>query len=155
MIKYTIGSYDILRAKDLDKLDEKIQESKALGAEYFALGIYSDKLMEELGMTTPLKSIEDRMAIMSQIRGIDFVFPVESLRLEDQRDGINAAYKDFLEKKRNSTDVAKPYKLGYAPGTYDLFHAGHLENLLLASALALATVNGLFIIRFKSSASLS
>lgn len=39
------------------------------------------------------------------------------------------------EKKQEEIDAKteKKYKIGYAPGTYDLFHLGHLENILEAA----------------------
>ena len=40
MIAYASGVFDILRAKDLQDLDKKIQLSKQEGAEFFGVGIY-------------------------------------------------------------------------------------------------------------------
>lgn len=134
MISYTCGLFDILRAKDLQDLDQQIQLSKEQGAQYFAIGIYDETLSEKLGLNTPLKSLEDRMNIMRQIRGIDFVFPVFTLEEKVLKKNIKEAYKEFLEsQKNNEKNEKKKYKIAYAPGTYDLFHAGHLENLLIAS----------------------
>lgn len=135
MIAYTCGAYDILRAKDLQELDRQIQLSKQDGSEFFGLGIYDNNLCENLGLNTPLKSLEDRMNIMKCIRGIDFVFPVSSLHEDILKDTVRQAYQSYSEQKKSKKPASKKeFELGYAPGTYDLFHAGHLENLTIASS---------------------
>lgn len=134
MVVYKIGSYDILRAENLRKLDKEIQKSKEKGADIFALGIYDDNLCEALGLDKPLKSLEDRMKIMEQIRGIDFVFPVSSLDEEIMEAKVKEYYELYTQKiKNNKVQNEKQFNIGYAPGTYDLFHAGHLENLMIAA----------------------
>lgn len=135
MVAYTYGIYDILRAKDLQELDRQIQLSKQDGAKFFGLGIYDNNLCENLGLNTPLKSLEDRMSIMKCIRGVDFVFPVISLHEDILKDSITQAYQTYCEQKSSQQQVVeKDFEFGYAPGTYDLFHAGHLENLTIASS---------------------
>ena len=134
MLVFTMDVYDIMKAKDLQGLDMKIQKSKEKGAEIFALGIYADNVCEDLGLDKPLKSIEDRMKIMEQIRGIDFVFPVYSLDEESIEATVKEYYELYIQKiKNNKVQNKKQYNIGYAPGTYDLFHAGHLENLMIAA----------------------
>ena len=125
MIAYASGVFDILRAKDLQDLDKKIQLSKQEGAEFFGVGIYENELCENLGFNTPLKSLEDRMNIMKYIRGVDFVFPVKSLHEDILKDSVKEGYKEFQKQKelRPKMEIDKKYQLGYAPGTYDLFHA--------------------------------
>lgn len=144
MIAYTYGIYDILRAKDLQELDKQIQFSKQDGEEYFALGIYDDNLCENLGFNKPLKNLEDRMNIMKYIRGVDFVFPLTSLHEDILKSNIRQAYQNFIAEKTSTKPATKKeYELGYAPGTYDLFHAGHLENLTIAASQCQKLVVGI------------
>lgn len=111
--------------------------AKHLGAECIALAIYDDQLREALGLGKPLKTIEERMKIMEQIKGVDLVFVVSSLQKDIVKESAEKAYKIYEQNKKlengKSKVKNKKFKLGYAPGTYDLFHAGHLENLLLAA----------------------
>ena len=133
-VAYSYGVYDILRAKDLRDLDKTIQMSKEKGNEAFGLGIYDSSLCQVMGTNEPLKSLEDRMQIMKQIRGVDFVFPLVSLDKNIIRKEIEEEYSKFLEKLNGAKEnQPKKYDIGYAPGTYDLFHAGHLENLMIAA----------------------
>ena len=94
-------------------------------------------MCEVLGLGKPLKNIDERMKIMEQIRGVDFVFRVSSLQKDLVKENAEKSYRiyDYYKKLETCKNQVsnKKYKLGYAPGTYDLFHAGHLENLLLAS----------------------
>ncbi len=136
MIAYSTGAYDILRENDLKDIDKQIQKSKEKGIENFAIGIYEDNLCQALGLNKPLKSIEDRMKIMEKIRGVDFVFSIPSLDEKIVKEKIKEAFTEYNENKKKLQKAqvsSKKYQLGYAPGTYDLFHAGHLENLTIAS----------------------
>lgn len=78
MIGYTSGSWDILRCEDLKRLDRTIQISNDKGNKLFAIGIYDDNVCQALGLNKPIKPLEDRMKIVEQLRGVDFVFPVIS-----------------------------------------------------------------------------
>lgn len=131
---YSCGTCDILRAEDLRKLDKLIQLSKEKGATYFGIGIYDSNVCEHLGTGTPLKSLEDRMSIMEQIIGVDFVFPIHTLDKKVLSSTAEKCFKEYMQnKKKNANSTAKKYSIVYAPGTYDLFHAGHLENLSIAA----------------------
>lgn len=136
-IAYRTGAYDILRAKDLQDLDRQIQMSKEFDPDcIFALGIYDDNLCQVLGMNKPIKSTEDRAKIMEQIRGVDFTFIVPSTDFDVQESRLREAYLEFRRRKEQEAIIGestKKYIVGYAPGTYDLFHLGHLENILEAS----------------------
>lgn len=135
MIAYSMGAYDILREEDLQEIDKQIQLSKENGIENFAIGVYDEELCQAMGLNKPLKSVEDRLKIMSYIRGVDFVFPISSLEPKLIKERIKKAFQAFEKSKEIKKDEkSKKYDLGYAPGTYDLFHAGHLENLLIASS---------------------
>ena len=135
MLAYEMGPYDMLRADDLDEIDKQIQLSREQGIKNFAIGIYDDNVCQALNINKPIKSLKDRMEIMKYIRGVDFVFPVHSLDKKVLEQDITKAFEEFKKeqnKKKEKQD--KKYDLAYAPGTYDLFHAGHLENLLIASS---------------------
>lgn len=134
MIGYICGVFDILRAKDLQNLDMQIQLSKQDGADSFGVGIYEKELCENLGLNAPLKDIEDRMKIIQQIIGVDFVFKVPTLDKKIVQKNAEQAYKvyKYLNQTRINSNKKKDYEIAYAPGTYDLFHAGHLENLTIA-----------------------
>lgn len=134
MLGYISGEYDILRAKDLRKIDEAVQINRTKGNKYFAVAIYDTELCSRLGMDTPLKSTEDRAKIMEQIEGVDFTFIVDSAEESEIVKKATEAYHEFLRKRETIKPLGtKKYKTVYVPGTYDLFHAGHLENLLEAS----------------------
>lgn len=133
MVSYTLGVWDILRSENLDKLDRTIQLTREENDSIeFGVGIYDENICEELGVDKPIKSLEDRMEIMKQIIGVDFVFPVKSLDKDVIKKNVVNAYEAY-KKEKEQGKKPKQYKLGYAPGTYDLFHAGHLENLMIAS----------------------
>ena len=133
-IGYYYGAYDILRAADLRNLDRQIQIQKANGSKLFAVGIYEDGLCQALGFNKPIKSIEDRMQIMSQMRGVDFVFPISSLDETIIKERLKLALREHNRNRVPTTVEEKKYDVGYAPGTYDLFHTGHLENLTIAAS---------------------
>lgn len=143
MLGYVSGAYDILRAKDLQTLDEIIQQNKEIGNQYFAVAIYEDELCERLGLNTPLKSLEDRLNIMKEISGVDFTFAISSLDKKVIQKNAQEAFKLYKEAmKVKNKSVTKKYNVSYVPGTFDLFHAGHLENLLEASKLSKKIVVG-------------
>ena len=130
-IDYTIGLYDIIREKDLNKLKKNIINSEK---KLFGVGVYDSSICETLCVDEPIKSLEDRMQIIQQIKGVDFVFPVKSLDLEEIKEELLKVCKNQIKetKKTKKQNSSKKYKLGYVPGTFDLFHCGHLENLMIA-----------------------
>lgn len=136
-IVYRTGAYDILRAKDLQDLDKEIQMSKEFEPDcVFALGIYDDNLCQALGMNRPIKSTDDRVKIMEAIRGVDFAFSISSKDEKIVESKLIESYKEYVTREKEveiKKETKKKYKVAYAPGTYDLFHAGHLENLLEAA----------------------
>ena len=88
-------------------------------------------------MNKPIKTTEDRVKIMEQIRGVDFTFSIPSTDKKILESRLMSAYEEYQVRKQQEEtkeNVKKKYKVGYAPGTYDLFHLGHLENLLEASS---------------------
>lgn len=99
MLGYISGEYDILRAKDLRKIDEAVQINRAKGNKYFAVAIYDTELCSRLGMDTPLKSTEDRAKIMEQIEGVDFTFIVDSAEESEIVKKATEAYHEFLRKR--------------------------------------------------------
>lgn len=107
MLGYVSGEYDILRAKDLRKLDEMIQKNKEKGNKYFSVAIYQNELCEELGMDTPLKSAEDRAKIMEQITGVDFTFIIDSLEEQKIRDKALTAFEEYQERKKEENEKKK------------------------------------------------
>lgn len=133
MLGYISGVYDILRQTDLRKIDETIQINLEKGNEYFALAIYNDELCKELGYE-PLKSAQERIKIAKYLSGVDFAFEVSSKDpLEIRETAQRALHKYLIELEKDKGEKEKEYDIVYAPGTYDLFHAGHLENLLEAA----------------------
>lgn len=136
MIAFSCDDWDEITTEKLKKLDMDIFIAKHLGTECIGVGIYDDQLREALGLGKPLKTIEERMKIMEQIRGVDFVFIVSSLQKDIVNENAEKAYKIYEQNKKLENEKKqvekKKYEYGYAPGTYDLFHYGHLKNLLEA-----------------------
>lgn len=76
------------------------------------------------------------MKIMQNIIGVDFVFPVHTLEQKILEATVKKYFDKYVEEKKkiqNKPKKEKKYSTVYSPGTYDLFHAGHLENLSIAA----------------------
>lgn len=111
---YICDSCEFITVELLERI-EKVRE----GCEVLGIGIYSDELLQRQLNRRPLRPYEERAKIMSYIKGIDFVFEVTD------ESSIEIKKEDFYYTNLKT----KKYKIGYAPGTYDLLHQGHIEHL--------------------------
>lgn len=129
---FIYGDYDIIRGEELELIERAAQLNREKGKKYLGVGILASELMEE----GTLKSTSDRMKIVLALRGVDFVFEVTEEQLQDREKMLEAAelaYQKFIksyeETKIQTREDNRKYEYIYLPGTWDLFHIGHLENL--------------------------
>lgn len=125
---FIYGDYDIIRREDLEKIEIASQINRENGKKYLGIGILSSELIE--GGT--LKSTNDRIRIALALRGVDFAFEVteEELKNRDKMfEKAEEAYQKFIKENSNEQSPERKYEYIYLPGTWDLFHTGHLENL--------------------------
>ncbi len=126
---YTIGIFDIICRDIRMKIKEQTQEN-----EIYGLGVYTDKYCEDELMTYPMKTTEERMKIAKYLEGVDFVFEVNTKNEQEIEEAARKAYLDYIEMQKRKQEEKK-YKVGFVIGSFDVFHAGHLENLMLAKQI--------------------
>lgn len=81
-----------------------------------AIKIATDEEIEKLSGRKAFKDIQQRISIVKSIKGVNYILYGEKLiKVENRKP------KKFHK-----------YKLGYVPGTYDLLHSGHIENIKYA-----------------------
>lgn len=124
-----IGIFDTI-TKDIRKsVLENSKESKILG-----VGVYTDEYCESTFFSSPLKSTEHRMQIAQGLTGVRFTFPVNTSNPKEIEKLADEAYNDYINEIK-LLDGIKKYKAGFVIGSFDLFHAGHLQNITLASEM--------------------
>ncbi len=124
------GIFDFI-VKDIRKA---IKETRMKNDKPVGVGVYTTEYCEENFFTKPYKSLEHRKEIASGLEGVDFVFEVNSKDQEEVENIKNKALNEYLERK-NKEEEPKKYKLGFIIGSFDVFHAGHNENIELSSEL--------------------
>ena len=115
-VGYILDGVEFIKSELLLKIQE--HEGKYCN---FGIGVYSDHVFERVYGRKPLKTYKERSHLASCIKGVDFVWEVNEL---DESEILTEPplYEDDGQPK--------PYHVVYAPGSYDLFHEGHLEHLL-------------------------
>ena len=126
---YTIGIFDVICRDIRKKIKEQTQSEGVYG-----LGVYTDRYCENELMTLPMKTTEERMNIARYFEGVNFVFPVDSRDEQKIEDAARSAYLNYIEEQKKKNEDKK-YKAGFVIGSFDVFHAGHLENLMLAKEM--------------------
>ena len=126
--KYTYikGIFDVITKEVREKIKMSKEEGKPLG-----IGVFSDEYCEDTIFTKPTKELEYRLSVAEGFSGVDFVFPIQ---LGERIDEIaENAYNEYLVKIKEATSKKEEFKAGIVIGSYDLLHAGHIENIKLAS----------------------
>lgn len=115
-VGYILDGVEFIKSELLLKIEE--HEGKYCS---FGIGVYSDQVFEQVYGRKPLKTYKERAHLASCIKGVDFVWEVNELE-QPEVETEPPLYVDDGQPK--------PYHVVYAPGSYDLFHEGHLEHLL-------------------------
>lgn len=111
---YVIDSCEIITIELIRKIEETREECSILG-----VGVYSDEAFTKKEGRRPMRPYCERAQIISFIKGVDFVFEVT--------DETAISFKK--EQYYYNNPKTKQFHIGYAPGTYDLLHQGHIEHL--------------------------
>lgn len=129
-ISYICLPCQFLTKEFVSKVKELKQKNSILG-----VGIYSDDLIEILLKRKPVTNLSDRKIMAENVEGVDFVFEVPTLNKEIINNRVEEAYSKHLKGEQESrNNERKLYKIGYVPGTYDLLHPGHIENIMIAKS---------------------
>lgn len=102
---------------DLIEAVEKFREQY----EVVGIGVHSDEFFRKIMGRPPVKPYKERARMANAIKGVDYVFELTSEKLGIPKKELPLYEEDETEKR---------YHVAYAPGTYDLFHEGHLQHLL-------------------------
>lgn len=86
-----------------------------------AMGVYTDEAFERIFNRKPIKPYEERARLADSIKGVKFVYSINN---ED------STQRQVEQPVFNRDTNPKSVDVGYIPGTYDLFHEGHLQHLL-------------------------
>ena len=105
------------------ELLDRIEEAKK-GCESLGIGVLSDEYAEKILKRKPIRPYIERARIIYSIKNVDFVFKVT-----DEKNIVINKEEFFYNNSKE-----KKYHIGYAPGTYDLLHQGHLEHLSEAAS---------------------
>ena len=93
-LNFSIGIFDDIS----DSIMKKIKnESK--NCEIYGVGVYSDKIVIEEYFTYPMKNLEERMDNVKQIEGVDFVFPVDTIDIEEMKKIVQQECVKFIGNK--------------------------------------------------------
>jgi len=111
-------------------LIEEIARRKAKG-KVVGIGIDSDEYFSKKNSREPLRKYKEREKLAKAIEGIDFVVKINSQEMDNRM--IEPDEVQLEPKVQDNKD--KKYHVAYAPGTYDLFHEGHLEHLMEVRSL--------------------
>lgn len=123
---YVKGIFDVITKEVREKIKMSKEEGKPLG-----IGVFSDEYCEDTIFTKPTKELEHRLSVAEGFSGVDFVFPIQ---LGERIDEIaENAYNEYLVRIKAATSKKEEFKAGIVIGSYDLLHAGHIENIKLAS----------------------
>lgn len=126
--KYTYikGIFDVITKEVREKIKMSKEEWKPLG-----IGVFSDEYCEDTIFTKPSKELEHRLSVAEGFSGVDFVFPIQLGECIDEI--AENAYNEYLVRIKAATSKKEEFKAGIVIGSYDLLHAGHIENIKLAS----------------------
>ena len=126
--KYTYikGIFDVITKEVREKIKMSKEEGKPLG-----IGVFSDEYCEDTIFTKPSKELEHRLSVAEGFSGVDFVFPIQLGECIDEI--AENAYNEYLVRIKAATSKKEEFKAGIVIGNYDLLHAGHIENIKLAS----------------------
>lgn len=116
-VGYICEPCEFITIELIHRIDEAHKEFKSVG-----IGIHSDDFFVELNGRNPIKSYDDRVSLVSALKCVDFIFELTS---KEDMDSSEITYTSTV----SSAELPKPYHVAYAPGTYDLFHEGHLSHL--------------------------
>lgn len=105
----------------IEEIKRRKQEGKVVG-----IGIYSDEYFLETYGREPLRCYDEREKLTKSIKDVAFVIKITS----DTDEPVVSLEEVKLEEPSVHKDTIKKYHIAYAPGTYDLFHTGHLEHLM-------------------------
>ena len=123
---YVKGIFDVITKEVREKIKMSKEEGKPLG-----IGVFSDEYCEDTIFTKPTKELEHRLSVAEGFSGVDFVFPIQ---LGERIDEIaENAYNEYLVRIKAATSKKEEFKAGIVIGSYDLLHAGQIENIKLAS----------------------
>lgn len=135
------GDYDIIRGADLTTIEKATQLNLERGNKYLGVGVLDSELISD----GAIKTTEARMKIILAFRGVDFVFRVTAEQLKDRKKMIEAAeqaYQEFLKTPEEPKNEVLTHENIYLPGTWDLLHRGHIENLEEASKMGKRLIVG-------------
>ena len=117
-IGYITDPMELVTQRLLQKVEAAQREFQVL-----CIGVHSDELFKEIYHRDPIKPFEERVRLANALKSIDSVFKLttENLAFEEKVEVPGFTTENTQEKK---------YHVAFVPGTYDLFHEGHLQHLL-------------------------
>ena len=91
---FCIGIFDNLNQQIIEKIEEE-----ASNAEIYGVGVYSNNIVEDIFCTYPQNDVENRMKKVKNIKGIDFVFAINTNEENKIKEIIQNEFSNYLNKK--------------------------------------------------------